>query len=103
MKLISVTKENKSYNGMSYVEFNLRLIDGEIKRAVRVTGKVPVIAIEPDGNVTELGRLDKCGITPDSDVDFWVDLQNRITLIEVHTEDPAPVSPDDIPPPPIPF
>ena len=103
MKLIYMNRENKSYNGMDYVEFNLRLIDGDIKRSVRVTGKIPVIAVEPDGNTTELGRLDKCGLTLGSDIVFWFDLQNRINMIEVHTEDPAPVPPDDIPPPPIPF
>lgn len=103
MKLLSIVKENKSYNGMNYVEFNLRLLDGDVKRAVRVTGKVSVLAVDLNGNVTELGRLDKCGLQPESDVDFWLDLQNRITMIEVHTEDPAPVPSDDIPPPPIPF
>ena len=104
MKLISVTNENKSFNGMPYVEFNLRAVDvNGIKRCLKVTGKVPVIAVEPDGNITELGRLDKCGLSVGSNVDFWFDLQNRITMIEVHTEDPAPVPSDDISSPPIPF
>lgn len=97
MKLINITKEAKEFNGMSYTEFNLRLIDGQIKRTVKVTGKVPVLAVEKNGNVTELGRLDKCGLTIGSVLDFWFDLQNRITMIEVHTEDPSPASvpPDD--------
>lgn len=103
MKLIHMTRENKSYNGMDYVEFNLCFIHGDIKRSVRVTGKIPVIAVESNGNTTELGRLDKCGLTLGSDIDFWFDFQNRVTMIEVHTEDPAPVPSDDIPPPPIPF
>lgn len=103
MELISINHENKSYNGMNYVEFNLRLIDGDIKRAVRLTGKVQVISVELDGNTTVLGRLDECGLTPGSHIDFWYDLQNRPTIIEVHTEDPAPVPSDDISPPPIPF
>lgn len=104
MKILFISKEAKEYNGMPYTEFFLRAIDANgIKRCVKITGKIPVIAVEPDGNTTELGRLDKCGLSVGSEVDFWFDLQNRITMIEVHTEELAPVLSDDIPPPPIPF
>ena len=100
MKLISYTHEQKDYNGTSYVEFNLRLHDGNVKRVVKLTGKIPVVLVEPTGNVVELGRLDKCGLPLGSELDFWFDLQNRISMIEVHSEDPDPVPPpsdDNIP------
>ena len=96
MKILSITKESKEFNGMPYTEFNLRAIDANnIKRCIKVTGKVPILAVESNGNVTELGRLDKCGLNVGSDVDFWFDLQNRITMIEVHPEDPVPAVPPD--------
>lgn len=104
MKILSISKEAKEYNGMPYTEFILRAIDANgIKRCVKITGKIPVIAVEPDGNTTELGRLDKCGLSAGSDVDFWFDLQNRVTMIEVHPEEVAPPPVDNVPPPPIPF
>lgn len=90
MKLINYTSERKEYGGNFYTEFSLQLQDGNMKRLVKVTGKVPVIAIDANGVTSELGRLDKCGLTANADIVFWFDLKDRITMIEVHTGESAP-------------
>lgn len=89
MKLINYLKEEKEYNGNRYNEYTLRLADGTVNRLVKVTGRIPVVLITAEGELTDAGRLDQCGLTAGDELTFWFDLKDRISQIDVHVSAPA--------------
>lgn len=99
MKLIRITKTPKEYNGISYNEYSLYLLDGSYKRLVTCTGKLLVCLVDPvDHREVEAGKLDECFdtlIPIGSEVDFWFDLAGKISRLDVHC--PANVAGSDIP------
>lgn len=89
MKLISYSKTAKDYNGTPYNEYQLKLQDGQTRRLISVTGRVPVVLISESGECTEPAKLDSTGLITGSDVEFYVDIRDRVSLIEVHLQDAA--------------
>ena len=97
MKLIRMTRTPKEYNGISYNEFTLYLLDGNFKRLVTCTGKLSVVLVDPvDLREVDAGKLDECYdtlIPAGSIVDFWFDLSGKISRLDVHC--PANVAGSD--------
>lgn len=89
MKLINYSKTPKDFNGISYNEYSLKLQDGNTRRLITVTGRVPVVLISASGECTEPAKLDSAGLIPGSDVEFYFDMRDRVSLIEVHIQEPA--------------